>query len=190
MSAPRDPSLEPLIDRVLGLILEADRAPHPDLPRRLTALFRRLAAARTAEDAERAQDLVWAVWCDHDDKALAEAMHDGIAAMAAEDFETAGAIFDALVAAAPGWPEAYNKRATVRFVEERDAQSLADIAEVLAREPRHFGALSGFGQIALRNGFVHEAAVGFERAVAVNPHLRGVASLLADLRRERTRSLN
>lgn len=191
MLPARDPSLEAAVDRVLGLILtREDRVPHTSLPKRLTTLFRELRATSAPAKAEEIQDLIWAHWCDHNEAAASELMEDGTAAMAAEEFEHARALFDTLVGIAPDWAEAWNKRATVHFILGEDAESLADILQVLEHEPRHFGALSGFGQIALRNGFVHEAIVAFEAAIAINPHLRGVQALIADLKRDRARALN
>ncbi len=76
------------------------------------------------------------------------------------------------------------------FIQGRERECLADLAEVLRREPRHFGALSGFGQIALRNGFVPEAMIAFDLVLKVNPHLGGVRKLLEDLRRMRPSAIN
>ena len=49
------------------------------------------------------------------------------------------------IALDPGYAEAWNRRATIRFMLGDYVGSIADIREVLAREPRHFGALSGLG---------------------------------------------
>jgi len=185
----RDGSLEAAIDTVLNVIAE-DRDPHPVLPRRLDGLFRRLKDAATSDQVQSTQDLIWAVWCDHPEKAARDAMHEGIASMAEEDFDTALSIFDALVIAEPEWSEAWNKRATVAFILKNERECLADLARVLRREPRHFGALSGFGQIALRNGFVPEAIVAFETVLRINPHLAGVRRVLEDVRRARPTALN
>jgi tetratricopeptide (TPR) repeat protein len=48
---------------------------------------------------------------------------------------------------APDFAEAWNARATAWYQANRLGQSMADIEEVLARNPRHFGALSGMGII-------------------------------------------
>jgi tetratricopeptide (TPR) repeat protein len=186
-----DPSLRPLIDHVFALVIERrSRRPHPALPRRLEGLFAALKRAGSPDAVEQAQDLIWAVWCDHPHAATREALHEAIGLMATEAFEHALAELNRLLDEEPDWAEAFNKRATVLFILGRDAESLADIARVLEREPRHFGAISGFAQIALRGGYLHEAAVGFQAVLELNPHLRGVADMLDRLERERAATLN
>jgi tetratricopeptide (TPR) repeat protein len=191
MPHPCQTSLEPLASRVLGLVATRRlRKPQDRLPRRLGALFRRLAAAGSPAAREEAQDLIWALWCDHADEACAALLHEGIARLAAEELEPALRAFERAVAADPDWAEAYNKRATVLFALGRDAESLADIAETLEREPRHFGAISGAGQILLRRGHLHEAAVALREALELNPGLRGLRPVLAGLDAERAPLLN
>ena len=41
----------------------------------------------------------------------------------------------------------WNRRATIYYMKKDYGRSLADIREVLKREPRHFGALAGLGLI-------------------------------------------
>jgi tetratricopeptide (TPR) repeat protein len=117
-------------------------------------------------------------------------MDTAIAALAGRDTETAQGILDRLVAAHPDWPEAWNKRATLYFVMERDAESLADIRRTLELEPRHFGALCGFAQICLRRGERVAAAAALERALQLNPHLEAARAALAALAPEPPRTLN
>jgi hypothetical protein len=50
-----------------------------------------------------------------------------------------------------------------------------------AGDPRHFGAVSGFGQICLRNGFLNEARAAFQVALSLNPHLQGLREIIDDL---------
>jgi tetratricopeptide (TPR) repeat protein len=186
-----DTALRPLIDHVFALVVDRrSRQPHPALPRRLEALFKALQRAGSPDAVEQAQDLIWAVWCDHPHPPMREALHDAIGQMATESFEEALAGLGRIVDEEPDWAEAWNKRATVFFILGRDAESLADIARVLEREPRHFGAISGFAQIALRGGYLHEAAVAFQAVIELNPHLRGVADMLGRLARERAATLN
>ena len=79
------------------------------------------------------------------------------------------------------WAEAWNKRATLYFLQDRDEESVADIEATLKLEPRHFGALGGFGQICLRQDEPVSARIAFEKALLVNPHLDGVREIVHEL---------
>jgi tetratricopeptide (TPR) repeat protein len=52
--------------------------------------------------------------------------------------------------------------------------SLTDCAEVLKRNPLHFGALSGYGQIYFRLERYEKAIEYWRRALRVNPNMPGV----------------
>ena len=52
---------------------------------------------------------------------------------------------------------------------------------MLAREPRHFGALSGLGIILQELGDDKGALEAFRRAVAVHPHLERIPDLVKKL---------
>ncbi|WP_246048192.1 tetratricopeptide repeat protein [Hankyongella ginsenosidimutans] len=103
--------------------------------------------------------------------AQAAPMQAAIRAMATRDFETARRTCDMLVEQYPLWSEAWNKRATLAYLEDRDPDSIADIQRTLELEPRHFGALSGLGQICLRQGEPDIARLAFAAALHVNPHM-------------------
>lgn len=60
--------------------------------------------------------------------------------------------------------------------------SIRDVDRTLALEPRHFGALSGLGQIYLALGEGWEALKAFESAIRVNPHLVGPQAYVKELR--------
>jgi tetratricopeptide (TPR) repeat protein len=150
--------------------------------KRLDALFRDLLKEAPPRDAEETGDLIWALWTNHDDAAATDAMQKAIGLIVAKETAPARAALDALCDRYPDWAEAWNKRATLAFIELRDADAVADIIETLAREPRHFGALAGFGQIALRNGHPAAALAAYETALALNPHLEELAGAADDLR--------
>ena len=57
----------------------------------------------------------------------------------------------------PDFVEAWNKRATVRFFNGDFSGSETDVFEVLSREPRHFGAISGLAMINVHMGALREA---------------------------------
>ena len=60
--------------------------------------------------------------------------------------------------------------------------ALADIREVLTREPRHFGALSGLGLILQEIGDDKHALEAYRRALAIDPHLEHIDDVVKTLR--------
>ena len=81
----------------------------------------------------------------------------------------------------PDYVEAWNRRATLYYLQNDYGHSLADIQQVLAREPRHFGALAGLGMIMQELGDDKHALEAFRKALAVNPHLEKVPDLVKTL---------
>ena len=69
--------------------------------------------------------------------------------------------------------EAWNERATVYFPIGDLSLSVKDVDRTLELEPRHFGALSGLGQIELLRGNGDAALKAFEGALRVHPGMSG-----------------
>ncbi|WP_230532531.1 hypothetical protein [Microvirga roseola] len=170
------------VDPVFQLVLDAPRArPSASLPTRLTHLFRELASPDPGRPAEEIEDLIWALWASHEDRVAEETLAAAVDAMAAGELAKAKPLLDHLVGAHADWAEAWNKRATLAFIEQRDVESLNDIAETLRLEPRHFGAISGFGDICLRHGHLNEARAAFQIALSINPHMDELREMLRNL---------
>jgi tetratricopeptide (TPR) repeat protein len=170
------------IDAVLRLAVSAtSRAPASHLPRRLNELFRQLGQLAPTTAPDDLEELIWALWISHADEDAAERMASACDAIVRGTFDVAATLLDDLVTRFPDWAEAWNKRALVAYIQHRDAEALADMARVLAIEPRHFGALAGFGQLCLRLSHLHEARAAFTIALQFNPHLQGVAELIAQI---------
>jgi tetratricopeptide (TPR) repeat protein len=74
----------------------------------------------------------------------------------------------------PDFAEGWNKRATVLFLAGEYRQSLADCDEVMKRNPLHFGALAGYGQIYFQLELYEKAIEYWERALRVNPNMSGI----------------
>src|SRR5258708_14106755 len=83
------------------------------------------------------------------DSAAAFDLERATRALAALDFPAAEGILARLVAAHPDFAEAWNKRATLYYMQSRDEESVASINRTLELEPRHYGAISGFPKICL-----------------------------------------
>jgi tetratricopeptide (TPR) repeat protein len=123
--------------------------------------------------AARAEAALWQMWCRSDIAEVNTLMLEGIAAMERQELRQAEAAFTRIIERAPDFAEGWNKRATVRFLAEDFAGSIADCGETLARNPNHFGALSGQALCHLARGEHREAAALFRRALGVHPHLTG-----------------
>ncbi|MCB5174852.1 tetratricopeptide repeat protein [Microvirga lenta] len=170
------------IDPVFQLILDLpSRAPAAGAPRRLVSLLKELARPEPARPVEEIEDQIWALWMSHEDRVAEETMGAAVEAMASGALKQARPLLDHLVIKHPDWAEAWNKRATLAYIETRDRDSLQDIQRTLELEPRHFGAVSGFGQICLRNGHLNEARAAFQIALSINPHLPDLREMLDDL---------
>lgn len=170
------------VDPVFQLILEApERSPADGVPSRLAGLFRELSAQEPVRPVEEIEDQIWALWVSHEDRLAEETMAAAVDAISSGELQKAKPLLDHLVVKYPDWAEAWNKRATLAFIEKRDADSLLDIAQTLRLEPRHFGAISGFGNICLRNGHLNEARAAFQIALSINPHMEELRDMLEDL---------
>jgi predicted Zn-dependent protease len=173
---------ENCIDGVLGVVLSLDkRAPALNAPRRLDALFRELAKGAPSRAPEDIEDLIWSVWISHPDPDAEGTMVAAVEAMAAGALDLAKPLLDRLTEEFPDWAEAWNKRATLAFIEKNDEEALAFIERTLALEPRHFGAVAGYAQICLRHGRMREARAAFQIALGINPHLDGLREMIQEL---------
>ncbi len=81
----------------------------------------------------------------------------------------------------PAYTEAWNRRATLNYVMGDRAKSMADIAEVLKLEPRHFGALAGMAGILTEAGKDDLALKAWERYLDVYPADRDAQKAVSQL---------
>jgi len=105
----------------------------------------------------------------------------GQAALQAGQAAAAVAHFSAVIDHDPDFTEAWNARATAWYMLNRLGPSMADIEVVLAREPRHFGALAGLGMILEQTERLEAARAAYAAAHAVHPHRPSVREALARL---------
>jgi tetratricopeptide (TPR) repeat protein len=151
-----------------------------------------LEALRDPEPQVRflAENAIWSIWMRSGDAGIDERTREGAELLHQERFEEALAIFEDVVRRRPDFAEGYNKRATALYYLGDYERSLADIAETLKRNATHFGALSGAGLCWMALGDPDAALPYFERALALNPNLGGIAEAVQQLkRRARARTL-
>ena len=160
----------PIVMRIEQVLVTMMTASIPSTPE-LDALFDLLRGASDPRDRADAERRIWAIWSGHQDADAARAMRGAIAALETGDPTAADHELNMMVERWPNWAEAWNKRATLRFVEERDADSLDDIGRTLERD-------------------VSSALLAFEQAVAVNPNLDSVRQAAVVLRRQDPRTIH
>jgi tetratricopeptide (TPR) repeat protein len=153
----------------------------PDRTRGLDFLFGALKAAPDEVSAKAVEAKIWAIWLQTPSDTAALLMARAKAAIDAQQGDIALKLLDATIKLRPDYVEAWNRRATLYYLRNDYGRSLADIQQVLVREPRHFGALAGLGMIMQDLGDDKRALEAFRKALDVNPHLDKVPDLVKTL---------
>ncbi len=135
----------------------------------LDELFKHLGTANDEEEAKGVAGAIERIWLHSDSDTSNLLMQRALAAMQAKQYPLALLLLDKVVALEPDWSEAWNKRATTRFLADDLDGAVADLDQVLRLEPRHFGALTGFGFILQKTGFDKRALEVFRKALSVYP---------------------
>jgi len=149
----------------------------------LDQLFEALKLAPNEEAARAVEAQIWSSWQSQGSPTVQLLMRRGLRHLQAEAYDDALEDFDAVIALAPELAEGWNKRATVYFRRGELDNAARDIAEALAREPRHFGALVALSYVHERRGDHVAALRAFEAALSIHPRLAGAEQRLRDLRR-------
>src|SRR3954452_19561758 len=152
-----------------------------DRTRGLDFLFGALKAAPDEASAKHVEARIWALWLQTPSDTTALLMSRAKAAIDAKQADVALKLLDSVIKLRPEYVEAWNRRATIYYLQNDYTRSLADIEQVLSREPRHFGALAGLGMIMQDLGDDRRALEAFRKALAVNPHLEKVPGLVKTL---------
>ena len=161
-----------------------DNLPKPqrgDRGRNLDFLFDALKAAPDDVSAKGVEDRIWALWLASGSDTANLLMSRVKSAIEARDVNLAIKLLDSIIELKPDYVEAWNRRATLHYMKKDFGRALGDIQQVLAREPRHFGAMSGLGMILQEFGDEKHALEVFRRALAVHPRLQRIPDLVKSL---------
>ncbi len=132
---------------------------------------------------EAAEQALWIVWSRSGNAQVDKLFAQGLEEMNGGRFDDGIATFTRVIELAPEFAEGWNKRATLYFITGEYRKSLADCDQVMKRNPAHFGALAGYGQIYLRLDEPERALEYFKRALAVNPNMGSVEAAVQVLER-------
>jgi Flp pilus assembly protein TadD len=138
---------------------------------RLDRLLDSLSGSESAEEAKRIEASIEAIWL-HSGSATSDLLiRRALDAFQRDDHAAALTLLTASIDAAPDYAEAYNKRATIHFVDGNYQRALWDIRQTLRLEPRHYGAWAGLGRLFEQAGDDVGALEAYRRALALNPYL-------------------
>jgi tetratricopeptide (TPR) repeat protein len=157
------------------------RAQHGDRTQNLDRLFEALKIAPDDESAKYIENRIWAIWLSSSSDTANLLMGRVKTAVDAQEYDLAIKLLNAILDIKPDFVEAWNRRATVYYAKKDFGRALSDIEQVLAREPRHFGALSGLGIILQELGDEKHALEVLRRALAIHPHLERIPDLVKKL---------
>jgi tetratricopeptide (TPR) repeat protein len=160
-----------------GLVKPPDELPNipkGERNRNIDFLFGALKVAPDDASAKAVEDRIWAVWTNAGTETTNLLMSRAKKAADDKDYDLAIQMLSSIIEVKPDFTEAWNRRATVYFLQKDYTNSMADIAKVLTREPRHFGALSGLGLIMQEIGDEKRALDAYRKALEVYPRLKGM----------------
>jgi tetratricopeptide (TPR) repeat protein len=152
-----------------------------DRTQNLDFLFGALKVAPDETSAKAIEERIWALWVVSRSDTANLLMTRVRTAIEAQDTDLAIKLLDAIVKIKPDYIEAWNRRAMLYYMKKDYGRSLADIREVLKREPRHFGALAGLGLIMQDIGDDKQALEVYRRALAIHPKLQRIPELVKTL---------
>jgi len=158
----------------------ADTAPE-NRSERLDALFETLATADNVQAARAAERGIMTLWLESGSDTVDLLMDWTLKAMDEENYPLALDFLDRIITLEPGYVEGWNKRATIHFMNDDYAKAIADIEQVLAIEPRHFGALAGLGTILSELGDNKLALNAYRQALALDPVMKDIQKAIDDL---------
>ena len=135
----------------------------------LASLFESLKRERDPEKARGIASQILTEWNDSGSATVNLLMQ--WAATAAGEKRNAAALdfLDQVTVLKPDYAEAWSRRAGLHFTMGDRRKAMADINQVLIREPRHFGALSGLAEILSDSGQDELALKAWERYLDVYP---------------------
>lgn len=152
-----------------------------DRVKRLNDLYDALAEAPNAELAKLIEARIEATRLQSGSATADLLMTRARISVVAKDNRVALELLDAIIRLAPDFIEARVQRANLYYQSKDIVQSLADLRVIVAKEPRHYGALTGLGVIFEELGEDKLALDAFRRALRADPFLESVPEMVKKL---------
>ena len=138
----------------------------------LSHLFSKLINAENFYEANNLEKKIWNIWITSgSNKKNNLEMKKGIIFLNNGNLNNALKVFLNLSKIEPEWAEPFNKVATIKFLQKDYFTSMKYIELTLAKERRHFGAISGLAQINLLLGKFENALKNVNQALKIHPFI-------------------
>ena len=164
-----------------GLPQPPEKLPKIQRGQDIEFLFGALKAAPDAKTAKAVEGRIWSLWMVSPSDTANLLMTRVRTAVEVKNLDLAVTLLDSIVTLRPDYVEAWNRRATINYLRKDYGRALDDIRQVLAREPRHFGAMAGLGLIMQDLGEDKRALEIYRKALEINPHLPRIPDLIKSL---------
>lgn len=155
--------------------------PAPSATKPLDTLFEALKRERDPEKAKGIASQIIAEMNDSGSATVNLLMQWSAEAIKEKKNAAALDFLDRVTLLDPAFAEGWNRRATLHYTMGDRRKSMADIAEVLKREPRHFGALAGLAGILMEAEDDELALKAWERYLNVYPADRDAQEAVSKL---------
>lgn len=150
----------------------------------LADLYAHLATAEDEAQAKKIVERIERLWLVSGSDTVNLLMERAGKAITEKKFEKAEKLLDGVVALAPDYAEAFNRRAYLNFTQNKLESAVGDLRRVLALEPNHFKALEGLAQIWRDTGNKPGALRVMRQLLDVNPFAAGAKTVVDELKRE------
>ena len=145
----------------------------------LGLLFNQLLEIQSSSEADEITLKIWEIWTNDAETEFGQStMLEGVSLMNRNSLVAAEELFSELIRSSPDYIEAWNKRATVRYMMGQLENSLNDVYVVLSKEPKHFGAMSGLGLIMIQREDFEGALSAYKKLIAIHPFSKDALSLV------------
>ncbi|MGH8631886.1 MAG: tetratricopeptide repeat protein [Burkholderiales bacterium] len=128
-----------------------------------------------------AEQAIWGLWLRANDSSVDPMFQVSIDLIQQNRIGPAIEKLNDVIAAKPGFAEAWNKRGDAYLHLGNYDRALSDYEHALKLNPYHFGVLQSCGEIWLERREARKAADYFRRALEINPNLWNVATILREL---------
>lgn len=130
---------------------------------------------------ERAETDILRIWSRSGSASMDLLMKRGEAALDADDAPTAIGHLTALTDHAPEFAGGYYLRGVAYYLSGQFGPAIADMAQTLALEPRHFAALTQIGAMYEELGDNDRALIAYRASLKINPHQEDAADAVTRL---------